>query len=295
MKEKTLRVSRSVQALKVPFEIPLPGGGRVPRFVYVYLVTGRADAMIDSGVAAAAGRILGTFGEAGRSPAGRLLLALTHAHPDHIGGARAVRDAADCTVAAHPAERAWIEDTDRQERERPVPGFRDLVGGSVPVDRLLQDGDRIDLGGGLELEVIHTPGHSPGSLSFFLRPGGALFCSDAIPQPGQMPIYEDAAASARSIRRLMSLEGVRVLLSSWDDPREGDEVRKSLQDGLACIRHIHGLVRRLASAADPADPLALCRQAVAELGLPPFAANPLAARTFAAHLQPGLEPEMFDP
>jgi len=288
-----MRVSRSVRTLKVPFEIPLPGGGHVPRFVYVYLVAGRCPLLIDSGVAAAAGRILDFLGEAEGAPREDFLLVLTHAHPDHLGGAKALVDVTGCMVAAHPAERAWIEDVELQERQRPVPGFRDLVGGSVPVGRLLGEGDRLDLGDGLELEVIPTPGHSAGSLSFLLRPEGILFCGDAIPQPGQMPIYEDAAASSQSIRRLMGLEGVKVLLSSWDDPREGDGIRRSLTEGLACLRRIDEVVRSVAAGADPADPLALCRRAVAALGLPPFAANPLTARTFAAHREPELEPEMF--
>ena len=103
----------------------------------------------------------------GRPNAGKssLLAALTHAHPDHIGAVRAIREATGCSIAAHPAERAWIEDVELQNRERPVPGFAMLVGGSVHLDHELVDGDCIGPGETQagEMQVFHTPGHSPGS------------------------------------------------------------------------------------------------------------------------------------
>ncbi len=89
-----------------------------------------------------------------------------HAHPDHIGAAAAIKSISGCTVAAHAAERQWIEDVKLQAGERPVPGFFLLVGGSVPVDQILQEGDVLHLEGGLGLEVLHTPGHSPGGRIF---------------------------------------------------------------------------------------------------------------------------------
>jgi hydroxyacylglutathione hydrolase len=61
-------------------------------------------------------------------------LCLTHAHPDQIGGAQAICAATGCHVLAHAAHRTWIEDVAQQVWERPVPGFHQLVGGSVPVD-----------------------------------------------------------------------------------------------------------------------------------------------------------------
>jgi hydroxyacylglutathione hydrolase len=62
---------------------------------------------------------------------------------------------------AHLAEREWIEDVNLQNRERPVPGFFTLVGGSVQLDHELADGDIIDPDGTeeYELQVFHTPGH----------------------------------------------------------------------------------------------------------------------------------------
>jgi glyoxylase-like metal-dependent hydrolase (beta-lactamase superfamily II) len=81
-----------------------------------------------------------------------------------------------------------------QFRERPVLGFHTLVGGSVQIDRLLQDGERIDLGD-ITLVVFHTPGHSKCSISLFCKEDGVLFAGDAIPQRNDLPIYDDVIVS----------------------------------------------------------------------------------------------------
>ncbi len=86
------------------------------------------------------------------------LAVLTHAHPDHMGGALAVKERTGCVVAARELEKDWIQDIDLQYRQRPVPGFHRLVEGALTVDRELRDGELIDAGHGRALEVMHPPG-----------------------------------------------------------------------------------------------------------------------------------------
>ena len=155
-----MQVSDRIHVLKVPFQITDRSGLKIPRFVYVYLIYGENISLIDSGVASSEQVIFDYIRKTGRQPEEISQLILTHSHPDHIGSALAIKEASGCTVAAHVAEKAWIEDVDLQSRERPVPGFHSLVGGSVKVDRVLEEGDILDLGDSLNLEVIHTPGHS---------------------------------------------------------------------------------------------------------------------------------------
>ena len=146
---------------------------------------------------------------------------------------------------AHGAERAWIEDVTRQQQERPVPGFDSLVGGSVPVDREITDGQVLDFGAGTALRALHTPGHSRGSLSFLLEDSGTLFCGDVVPEPGAMPIYDDVAALVGSLQGLSALPNLSALYSSWADPLFGAAAAESVQTGLGYLRQIHETVRQV--------------------------------------------------
>ena len=55
--------------------------------------------------------------------------------------------------------------------------------------------------GGVDVRVLHTPGHSAGSLSFFVPEDGALISGDVLPEPGTLPIYESVADTLASLAR----------------------------------------------------------------------------------------------
>ncbi len=280
-----MQVTKHVHAIRIPFQIPVAPGKSVDRFVYSFLIySGDEICLIDSGVAGSERAIFGYLSKTGRQPKEISWLVLTHSHPDHIGAARSIKEASGCKVAAHPAEREMIENVDLQAKLRPVPGFHSLVGGSVAIDRLLADGDILELGPGMPLEILHTPGHSQGSLSLWLAEDKALFCGDTIPQPGDFPIYENVSALVNSIERLKGLDQVQFLLASWDEPRKGEEVRRVMEDGLRYLARIDEIVHKTAEYSRPDEPVEFCKRVVAQLGLPPSAANPLTARSFAAHL-----------
>ena len=261
-------------------------GIALDRFVYSYLVYGETITLIDTGVAGCERQIFDYIRSTGRDPSEIALIVLTHSHPDHIGAARAIRQATGCSIAAHPAERAWIEDVELQNRERPVPGFATLVGGPVQVDFELVDGDSIepDETRAGEMQVFHTPGHSAGSISLFMHSEGALFSGDAVPVAGDLPVYDDALASVQSVKRLRGLAGIRVLLPAWDEPEKGDAAYRQMDRALQYLRKIHEAVLACAGDGSP-DPMELTRSVAGHLGLPPQAVNPLLARTFAANLR----------
>jgi glyoxylase-like metal-dependent hydrolase (beta-lactamase superfamily II) len=281
-----MQVTPAIHALRHPFQIPVAPGISLDRFVYSYLIAGETITLVDTGVAGCEMRIFEYIRSIGRDPSEISLVVLTHSHPDHIGATRAIQEATRCSMAAHPAERVWIENVERQNRERPVPGFTTLVGGSVQIDHALEGGDTIDTDGtrDYELQVIHTPGHSAGSISLFMPGEGALFSGDVIPVAGDLPVYDDAVESKRSVQLLQSVQGIRVLLSAWDEPRFGKAAYGQMDRALEYLLKIHKAV--LASAGD-GDPglMELTRKTAAVLGLPPQAVNPLLSRTFAANLR----------
>lgn len=277
-----MRITDHIHMLHMPFSIPIAPGMTVERSVNLFLIEGGAGwCLVDAGVAGSENAIFEYLKSLGHTPDRIRLLVLTHAHPDHVGAAKAVRDTAGCAVAAHFGDRRWIEDTELQERERPVPGFRALVAGSVKVDRVLADGEAIDLGG-LTAEVIHTPGHSHGSISLYIREDRALITGDAVPVPGEPPIYEDAAASRRSVRRLKAVYIVETLLSSWDGPRRGAEVGRTLSESLAWMERVGDTVRRVANGGNGPESPEFGGRVLAELGIPPQSINPLSIMTFNA-------------
>jgi len=285
-----MQITKHIHALKVPFQITDRSGHKVQRFVYVYLIYGKKICLIDSGVAPSEQFIFDYLRETGRRPDEISLLILTHSHPDHVGSAKAIKMASGCRVAAHGAEKAWIEDVDLQYRERPVPGFHSLVGGSVEVDLALKEGDILDLGDGLRLQVIHTPGHSNGSISLWLAEEGVLFTGDAIPLPGEMPIYDDPVESVKSIKRLKAVLGIKVLLSAWDQSRDGEQAYRIMDESMGYLQRIHEAVIKISceqiSSEQPSlDSMQLTKSVLKELGLPEAMANPMVVRSFQANLK----------
>lgn len=96
----------------------------------------------------------------------------THAHVDHIMGNADMKKLTGAQIAIHEDDATWMAN-------QPSSLFQMFGGKPSPMaDILLRDGDRIDLGDGLSLEVIHTPGHSPGCICLYMP--GAVFTGDTL-------------------------------------------------------------------------------------------------------------------
>jgi hydroxyacylglutathione hydrolase len=89
---------------------------------------------------------------------------ITHGHPDHVNGVPMVREAHGCPAAIHPDDRELLDQVMR------LPGVPpDLP--PVVCDEDLVPGTAVAWQG-LAMDVLHTPGHTRGSVCFRFRPGG---------------------------------------------------------------------------------------------------------------------------
>jgi len=281
-----MRVTEHVHAIKVPFAVST-------RFVYAYLIYGKQICLVDSGTASAKEKIFDYMQQTGRDPKEISWLVQTHSHADHIGLSAEIKKISRCKVAAHAAEKAWIEDIELQYRERPTATFRSYVQNSVGVDVVVRDGETLDLGGGLTLEVIHTPGHSNGSVSYLLPADGALFSGDAIPPVGGLPIYSDVLATVKSIRKLREAPGLKALFSSWHDPIQGQKVYQVMDESLAYIQKVHDLVRQEKAQYPALNPKELTLRVLKGLGVPESLLNPIVITTIEAHLKESQRPNVL--
>ncbi|HYE61945.1 MAG TPA: MBL fold metallo-hydrolase [Phycisphaerales bacterium] len=102
-------------------------------------------------------------------------IVLTHAHVDHIAGVdETLRAFPKTPVLLHAAEEKWLSD--------PLLNLSALSGMRVTAhgpDRLLKDGDVLTLEG-MEWRVLHTPGHSPGSVTLHHAPSHVAIVGDAL-------------------------------------------------------------------------------------------------------------------
>jgi len=187
--------------------------GEFPRpLINIYLVE---DVLIDAGRRWDANRIRKQI--AGRDLS---LLALTHAHPDHQGSAKAVCEMRDIPLACHN------DDVDAMEGRRPVAATKHPVakvfarlwqGPPHKVDRVLREGDEV-----AGFRVIHAPGHAPGEVIYWRESDRVAICGDVIrnisfvtlrnrlDQPPE-DLTPDPAENRRSIRKLADLNPSLIL------------------------------------------------------------------------------------
>lgn len=152
----------------------------------VYLIAGRTLVMFDSGLddADMVSSDLKYIREIGKS---LTHVILSHHHLDHAGGAAQIKGLSGASIVAHPLEAAQL--------------------GNL-VDLTVEDGHHFSLEG-LEIELIHTPGHSTGHLCAYLPKQKVLFSGDQILGLGTtaiMPPKGNMAQYIASLRRLLNYD-----------------------------------------------------------------------------------------
>ncbi|MBS7279421.1 MAG: MBL fold metallo-hydrolase [Candidatus Freyarchaeota archaeon] len=140
----------------------------------LYVVKGEKIALIDAGTSQSAGKVLSALKELDLFPVDYIII--THEHADHIQGAAPLVKAmgGKVEVFAGKLAKPMIEDPSKI-------GYDFGMGPIEPVKNVnpLDEGDTMDLGG-VELEVITVPGHTPGHIALFDRSNRNLFAGDSI-------------------------------------------------------------------------------------------------------------------
>jgi glyoxylase-like metal-dependent hydrolase (beta-lactamase superfamily II) len=162
------------------------------RVAHVYVLASEDGVtLIDSGTPGETGEIVKQIEGAGYALSDIRAIVMTHAHSDHTGCVAELARRSGAQVLAHRDEVGYLEQT----ASLPYKSFvqRLMFGLSermlsrfepCKVDRSLQDGDVVEALGGLQ--VIHVPGHTPGSIALYQPERRVLFCGDAI--FNQLPI-----------------------------------------------------------------------------------------------------------
>ena len=125
----------------------------------------------------------------------------THAHADHLSAAPYFQNATGAKIAIGEHIR------EVQKVFAPIFDATDVIGDGRPFDRLLKDGEILRVGG-MAIEVMHTPGHTPACVSYKI--GDDVFVGDTLFMPDYGTARADfpggdARTLYRSIRRLLSL------------------------------------------------------------------------------------------
>lgn len=100
----------------------------------------------------------------------------THGHFDHIGANAEVKKCTGAEILIHAVDAAMLTEPTLNLSVMLV--HEDVLIAGDPADRTLQDGELIEVGETIKLQVIHTPGHTPGSISLYQS--GHLFTGDTL-------------------------------------------------------------------------------------------------------------------
>jgi glyoxylase-like metal-dependent hydrolase (beta-lactamase superfamily II) len=152
--------------------------------VYVLVSSGEL-VLVDTGTAGDVDRIVSQIESEGHSLEALRSIVLTHAHSDHAGGVYELLRRCDAKLMAHRMEIPYIEGTEFLPAGSTLHKLMLWLDArmskkkkGIRVARGLEDGEVLDTLGGLK--VLHTPGHTPGSICLYQEDKKVLFCGDLL-------------------------------------------------------------------------------------------------------------------
>lgn len=276
-----------IHPVQINFELPVNAEKKVDRVVFAYLLLGEQIGLVDTGAAGGVQNIVDALAVFGKSPADISIVINTHEHPDHIGGNTFFKEAANPVFACHTDAVRWIETIDVQLKERPIYAFHTLAGQQgVHIEKKLQDGDVIDLGNDLSLEVIYCPGHSPGSISLFCPQEKTLIIGDVVQPVDGLPLYTDLSQTRETLKKLMSLQDVEKMYMAWvEKPYTGSEIKDVFTTSLDYLDKLDSIVKTVAGDLPDDTPIEkITRETLLQLNLDPPPVMAMTIASVQAHL-----------
>jgi glyoxylase-like metal-dependent hydrolase (beta-lactamase superfamily II) len=195
-----------------PFEILsgifCVGGSDIshPQDALVYLIkSDNQSVLIDAGAGKGSSVIWENIQKSGVNPLDLSYLILTHAHVDHIGGAAFFKDKTGCRIVAHEADQVAIESGD------PVSTAASWYGMTLPrlkVDHVLKEKfEELALSQKEKIHCLHTPGHTPGSISPYMdRHGQRVLFGQDIHGPFSKDFGSNMSDWHNSMEELLALK-----------------------------------------------------------------------------------------
>lgn len=278
-----MKLTEKIHLVKLDFEIKINPQTKIKRFVNCLIIFGEKITLIDTGVKGCETDIFSYIKENGREIAEIETIILSHSHPDHMGSAARIKKMAGCRVLAHESERDWFENIETQVKERPVPGFFDLVDESVRIDGFLENGQELKADENISLKIIHSPGHSRGSVNILFKEDKILFTADSIPVKNDIPNYDNFHDLIKSLGYIKTNQDYCVLLTSWTPPfTSSREIKKVLAEGESYLKALDETVKCIYNGEE-SEPLEFCRKAILKLELPEIYINPIVDKAFKGH------------
>ncbi|MGZ8562540.1 MAG: MBL fold metallo-hydrolase [Candidatus Limnocylindria bacterium] len=188
--------------------------------VYAFLISEPRMTLIDTGLIGSGRSVQRYVKRIGRSMDELDQIICTHAHPDHIGAVRELAADREVEVLMHPADLAGLtvrlrDAVANRNRGQLIAYFTRHPGEATPIE----DGQVLSMLGGLE--VVHTPGHTPGSVCLYARRHKLLFTGDVLQViRGKVtfasPVFSDDMALARaSVARMAELDVETIAFSHY--------------------------------------------------------------------------------
>ena len=185
---------------------------------------------------------------------------ITHAHFDHSGtapylkrripGLKVAASGLAADIFKKPTAVNLIRSLSRdyEEQHKALFGDENVSFDALEVDRVLADGETVDLGGGWTFRVIATPGHTRDGVSFYFPGIKALICGEAAGVPDRnFKIHPEFLASYRdyvaSLEKLTALDVEIIMLSHHyvlTDQDARGYLKKSLESTFAFAERIRG-------------------------------------------------------